>query len=1749
MADIFDRIDKQKGDIFDQVEASPDIDTNGDIFDQIAAPAPVSERVSLGKDITRAIKETPEDIKIGTIALTANLLSSVKRRAVQLSGGGILPDDIVLNQFEAVEPEITEPTGGLLFQSETERLFKAPRLPGAVAAQAAGVVTRLPDVGSKLLRAKQEQLQSEQDQVTLATSPITRLHRAVVQGGVPSVGAAIAISLLTGSPLTGLAVLGETEGGAAFQEQLDQGGSVRKSLLFGELSEAAEIGGEMLVFPKILKGFKGGLSVRKGLTLVAENATQEGITSFNQRFLEVFGGETSQGMDKKEAAKLAFFEGVKAIPEGAFVGGATGAGAVTLGSVTNAIFGEEGPVATAAPQEELSILGEPVEPVAEEELKIVEPDKPAEAIEEAPAPKVEEAPEVAQVEEPQPDLPAIEEEETPAVKQKKNTERERVISRFKGKVTNRDSLETIGNQMADHLGIERPTFWRFQKSPKDFGIYGETRTFSSGEKGIVIDQGGKSLVIKNQAEVDYMWDNSGIKVKIGQKVFPSQGLIKHAILHELLHISQGSIEDLGIDVATVKDDIELQKLVHTEGFKKNVQETRKELFKQQPEKVPIEETKPEPEKPAQAVEAKPPTITEGPTDEDLVLERRKIQETPSKLRKPKDIERITEIEDELVERNISEFPDIDITEEQRATETKKVADQIKGHGIYLAEEEGVANLPDLQGTFQVDQNEMSDIKGLFEGRRDILRKFKVSKTGGRRWDDAAEQVGIDNFNDFVDMVEMWVETTKGAKGGINEIRLAKAANSNEPDFVILAMKHSMLAEGFTAAEVNQELRDFAQRENIALENLNPDLISIEGITDVEKKQRILKELDETFKTKAKKQILEPEQEAIVKARVRAAKEKRPMFVVERKGKFRVTVNEPKTGEFTKVTPAGAGETTGKTEQLEAKPKPKKEEKPKDSKEQRILRQRINIEVKKKGLTNKQFTDIKQKRGGSGRLTGKTPRTVEQLKEILKGVERARPKVIGHRKVLSLKSEKQIAELNENLTNLGFMNKSEFQKILNIETKGKQAKYTDSKNFITQKEANNVLARMHDTAQRLRVTEPIRRAVDKNPHVKREIAKIKNLPRKTKDPSRLRAMRTFFQRLGEQSKSPIYDIFLDLTFEEQRRSRDRHKSMKLAEALPDFVKMANKPESLQRIEDWIVSQSNLQNKPKEPSNITGNEIRLAKLIQASFKSYEKLARAGKFFEFFDNRTEMPQYLQFKQGIDKAFDIYNTKGYDALIEYLDTQDWGIVRAGYSPMESVVKKVSTNRMPDIAVGKKAIKVRGVAYRKQDRDILQRWYSYMRQMDQLIHIQPRIKSLVRLVNDNQEHFIKPEKVNSSVSTYLDNLKHTNYEDGLIEDWSRRFYSQAVSVIILADPVKPVRNLFQNLALAEDRRTIFDPRNKKLSGTDTEFLETHVQQSSVMMSDWAFVGEDPLFFKNLTKWIQRNTLYPQSDRTNRLISFFARINQVRRAFKGTKPISVKMRDAKFSDMQKAEQVKALEIFATEGVDQMARYVAKVKTDDTHFLYGKEQRSPAEQTTGGKILLNLFLFRKAALGKGLTQLSKVFEKGTPFRSKVRAGNVLVTLLAFSYLTGILYQRLTGKKYNPYSYTGFLEMNFGGLNLATLQRAEDVYNDMLEVLTAPNAKEMGKAVDNLNASATKAADFMIPFYDMGFRAIEATFETKNIDRWPGKKIREIIDKEYTSRGLANIERSLIEKIQFTFAKGGGTDKKEDETPQRRAKPRK
>jgi hypothetical protein len=181
---------------------------------------------------------------------------------------------------------------------------------------------RMPDKIADALDYYAQVRSEKRPPVTFKDAPIARIIRPVVEGGVPSMVAALGTGVLLG-PGAALGLLGLGAFGEGAAEQFEAGGSIAKSTGIGALYGAAEVGGEMLVLPRFIKGVKVGMPLRKAFTLFLENATQEGVTGFAQQFLDTFGKETTKGANLRTAVQRGWDAGLKAVPENAWVGGAT----------------------------------------------------------------------------------------------------------------------------------------------------------------------------------------------------------------------------------------------------------------------------------------------------------------------------------------------------------------------------------------------------------------------------------------------------------------------------------------------------------------------------------------------------------------------------------------------------------------------------------------------------------------------------------------------------------------------------------------------------------------------------------------------------------------------------------------------------------------------------------------------------------------------------------------------------------------------------------------------------------------------------------------------------------------------------------------------------------------------------------------------------------------------------------------------------------------------------------------------------------------------------------------------------------------------------------------------------------------------------------------------------------------------------------------------------------------------------------
>jgi len=798
-----------------------------------------------------------------------------------------------------------------------------------------------------------------------------------------------------------------------------------------------------------------------------------------------------------------------------------------------------------------------------------------------------------------------------------------------------------------------------------------------------------------------------------------------------------------------------------------------------------------------------------------------------------------------------------------------------------------------------------------------------------------------------------------------------------------------------------------------------------------------------------------------------------------------------------------------------------------------LIQQIQIIAKDRGLTKKQFSDIKMIHGEARSLSGKTKRmTIPQLKAVLKAVESVRPKRIGYKPVITLKTENKIQSLKDNLINKLQMTEETYQEVLKSEGVYKEPKYIDAKNFITEKKGKDIIYRLIDEANILKITLPLKQAVDKNPSIKKEVDRLNQRiksegERGLKDPHELRSMRFYIQAMETITGAPLYTLYQDLIDVHLENKVKLGVLMKEFEGYKEIVKDEN---ALKRINNYIASKSNLKDKPESPKDITPREIEMAKKIEGILEDYEARARTEVFLDNVDHPEDMPQYLQYKKEINKAKDIYESKGYDDLTEYLKTQEWGTIKSGYSPLQIIFSKVRIYKPKPQTFGKSHIKPRtDIEYKESDTNILQRLFSYKRQMDNLVSMRPKVRAFITLIDKNLDKFKNPRRVESVIEVFLRELKGYNKPENWFERGIDRLYAQAIQTILLANPSLSGRNLLQNIALEYDKSILIDPRNKSLTDNEINYFNTYILQTESMKMDWLMVGEKPLpGLATLTKIINKIGFYPYTDQATRHWGFWSKINQVKRGFDNNNNLSTQMKDAKFSDIELLEQKMALEILAKDGIEAMAKYVTRVHVEDTQFIYDRAQRSPAEMG-GGKVFSNLMLFPRAYWELLLKEARKFTGKGIPFKERLRAFKVIANIIIGGILVDVAIKKVTGKKDSSYSPLDLLAYKTGGLALESLTLVNDIYVDIIQ---ASRGDE--KALAALTTSMPATADMFIPFYNYFLRALEASTDTKNIDKLALRKLRMLIDKEYEVRGGAYVlERNAMEKWQY-FLAGAGVD---------------
>lgn len=812
-----------------------------------------------------------------------------------------------------------------------------------------------------------------------------------------------------------------------------------------------------------------------------------------------------------------------------------------------------------------------------------------------------------------------------------------------------------------------------------------------------------------------------------------------------------------------------------------------------------------------------------------------------------------------------------------------------------------------------------------------------------------------------------------------------------------------------------------------------------------------------------------------------------------------------------------------------------------------LKQMIAGRAEMWGLTKKARKELYKKTVGKSSLRRMDE---AELRKVFTAMRTARPKKIGNKTVITLKTENKIQTLKASLIRNGKLTEASYARIL-TELRLRTDKYVNKRNFLTEREGKELIRAMNDEADIVQDQIETEEALRRNPKIKDEyeLAEEKSGPEPTIDGkpikirrgNELRAMRYYMQKLERALGVPIYQIWqrcnlahLSIRYKEQVLIN------RLVESHADFYKIARSERALKRVENWIAAKHGMEG-VEVPQDITEGELALAKELEKQLLEWQNKVRFIRVREAYhdhngDHKAIHEDIPDGKEGLTKALDIYESLGEDAMRKFLDTQTWGVIKSGYTPLSVVRPSLATARRAT-AFGKTHIKTReSVEFMPDDRNILQRYRSYNRQMMGLLEMAPAVRVMDRQFRANAHKLQAPMEVANVVSRGINELKGYHEDGGLLVHIMERVYAQVAAATFWM-PHMAFRNKFQNWAFNDDFHRLgrFDPRNwKRLNENRKLYFEIYVAQDKGMIEDYLLRGARALpGFGTVVNWANRTSLFPWSDKSNRAECFTTRINRVDRALQGYRKhgdVGRLMKDSGLLSLDHVQQKEALGLLAmnevfiegigmVSGQEAFALYNAREHTNNVHFLYDRAQRSPAEMGASGKVLGNIMTFQRS-WGERILKQANVLRPGSgaTFAERRAAMYIVLGMMVASFAMGVGYSKITGKR-NPYNPMNILTYQPGGLMLGAVQEAGDVVYHMFQA-----AGGNQNSLNQLPGHFSRAGDLFIPFYRIASQGLEGALGVQNVDVAAIRQIRAWIDAEYEHRGPDKVDRSLLEAIQ-------------------------
>jgi len=803
----------------------------------------------------------------------------------------------------------------------------------------------------------------------------------------------------------------------------------------------------------------------------------------------------------------------------------------------------------------------------------------------------------------------------------------------------------------------------------------------------------------------------------------------------------------------------------------------------------------------------------------------------------------------------------------------------------------------------------------------------------------------------------------------------------------------------------------------------------------------------------------------------------------------------------------------------------------------------------------------------------------------------RPSTVKGKRVITKEREANIKALKKNLMEQDMLTEEGFKQIVREVTGGRPAKYIGNDMFATEGEGKAIIERLRLQKELDQLKRQGQKSREEAPPEMQkyfdQVDRQFDAESKRYDvgeaslPSQV-SMRYVFDRAAKIIRDPY---FRDLGTEiEMAASKVRHTKSRtldrvahsLAEedtwlgrqkAVHEFNKITADKDAMSRIDSHILSQMPLETVKKyggseetlkefreKAKGITEDEKTVADAMQDVFKEWEPIVRTLKFIDWYETggRKGIPkeQAKEFADDLEKATTIYETKGREAVLEYLRDKPFGVIGGGYLPQESTIShlmeamglKIPQEELSEVSTPDGRIKMRQQLDTETGKmNSVQKMASYVRSMGMLWDVTPKMQAAGMELERHYDKFKDFGDVRDKMLTLRDAIMGRSLK-GSIARKIRGPYGQFVTTL-LSEFVLAARNMPQGGVLSPMKQIHFDPRKgtsrQPLPEDAEEYYDDFVSQQSAYHEYW--LQDSSLFeagamkkLKKYSPWSMANKLaelariYPRSDEIGRKWTNRSQYFHVQELLKGFRAGEENVETAADKVARKSfipymsvtEKRRAFELLSqdfTEGTDEAAKFISKVYTDNLHFRYATSDRAPMEQEESGQLLLNLFLYNRGVaehLAGGAKQM-----KAEGLKGKEKVGSMLrgvwkiMQYVAGAEVMGGLYSLLSGRRRNPYSVVNLLTYDPGGLMLGALQDAADLVQAPVEIYLAIQEGDAGRAkrvYDDFARGLPRMVGMTMPFLDMTVRTYQAIFDYENIPTYYLRRMRELVDDEYQAQ---------------------------------------